>query len=106
MFLWLQANLGAPLDYGIFIVETLVALGVIALVAWAMVRFGGPRLLRHRGASRMKIVERLSLDSRRALFIVEVDGETLLLGVADNSVVLLKGPDTTGENPSNEAGQE
>ena len=76
-------------DYGIFILETLGALLIIALGAWAVVRFGGPRLNRNKGG-RMKVIERLALEPRRSIYLVEVDQETLLLGVSEGSVQLVK----------------
>jgi len=76
--------------YGIFLLETLLALGIIALAAWALVRFGRGRLFRGKGARRIKIVERLPLDTRRSLYVVEVDGSSLLVGAADGSVRVLK----------------
>ncbi len=76
-------------DYGVFLLETLVALFVIALGAWAVVRFSGGRINRKKG-SRLKVVERLGLEPRRSIYIVEVDQETLLIGVSEGSVQLVK----------------
>jgi flagellar biogenesis protein FliO len=52
------------------------------------------RLLRQRvlscGARRMKILERLVLEPRRALHLVEVDGQTMLVGTSEQGVELLR----------------
>lgn len=76
--------------YGLFILETLAALAVMGLAAWALVRFGGPRLLGNKNIGRMKIVERINLEPRRSLYVVEVDGQQLLIGTAEGSVRLIK----------------
>jgi flagellar protein FliO/FliZ len=76
--------------YGLFLLETLLILGLIAVVAWAVVRFGRHRPGAAKGARRMRILERLPLEPRRALYLVEVDGAALLLGASDGSVRLIK----------------
>jgi flagellar protein FliO/FliZ len=76
--------------YGLLLLETLAALVVIALVAWVAVRLGRGRLGGGRGARRMRIAERLPLEPRRSLYLVEVDGESLLVGSSDGGVRLVK----------------
>lgn len=89
--MWLTATGSdvAP-GYGLFILETVIALLVIAAAGWAVVRFSAGRLLSGRGNRRMKIIERLVLEPRRSLHLVEVDGEILLVGTSDHSVQLLE----------------
>jgi flagellar protein FliO/FliZ len=77
-------------DLGLLVVQTVAILALIALAAWAFVRFVGPRLRGARGKSRMRLIERLPIEPRRSLVVVEVDGTPLLLGVADGSIRLLK----------------
>ena len=94
-------------SYGLFIVKALAALAVIAAAAWALVRFGGQRLGRRKDA-KMQVLERLPLDTRRSLFIVEVDNKRLLIGTSEGSVRLVERldptpasnepPETTGDN--------
>ena len=76
--------------YGLLIMETLLILGLIAVAAWAVVRFGRHRFGAAGGERRMRVVERLPLEPRRSLYLVEVDGAALLLGAADGSVRLIK----------------
>ena len=83
-----QSSAGANL--GLLVVETIVILALIAAAAWLFVRFVGPRLRGVKGKSRMRLLERLPLEPRRSLYIVEVDGAPYLFGVADGSVRLLK----------------
>lgn len=51
------------------------------------------RLLRQRGLSsggnRMKLVERLALEPRRSIYLVEVDGKSMLVGTSERGVELL-----------------
>ncbi len=90
MYIVYASNLPSASNYGVFIVETLAALALIALAAWTVVRLSN-RVRFYGGKSRrIKEIERLSLDSRRTLHIVEVDGETMLLAVSDQSFTLLK----------------
>ena len=70
--------------------ETVAALALIAVAAWALVRFSARRDLFGRRTVRMKSLERLPLDARRSVHLVQVDEETLLLGVGEHGVTLLK----------------
>jgi len=84
-----QSDAGTGL--GLLVVETVAILAVIAAAAWLFVRFAAPRLRGVKGhRSRMRLLERLPLEPRRSLYVVEVDGAPLLIGVADGSVRLLK----------------
>jgi flagellar protein FliO/FliZ len=98
-----QSSAGA--DLGLLVVETVAILVLIAAAAWLFVRFLAPRLRGVKGRSRMRLLERLPLEPRRSLYVVEVDGAPLLIGVADGSVRLLKelGP---GEPPDGEGEEE
>ncbi len=89
--MWLTAS-GSEVAprYGFFILETVIALAVIAAAGWAVIRFAGGRLLTGRGNRRMKVIERLVLEPRRSLHLVEVDGEILLVGTSEHSVQLLE----------------
>jgi flagellar biogenesis protein FliO len=81
---------GVASSYGIFILETLIALALIALAGWAVVHFSGRRFGSGGKNRRMKLIERLVLEPRRAIHLVEVDGETLLIGTSERSVALLE----------------
>jgi flagellar biosynthetic protein FliO len=77
-------------SYGVFILETVAVLVVIALAAWGVVRFGGHRLSRGKEGQRMRVVERLGLEPKRSIYLIEVDGRSLLIGVSEGSVRLLE----------------
>ena len=83
--------------------ETIAALAIIAAAGWAVVRFGGARFGVRGKNRRMKLLERLVLEPRRSVHLVEVDGETLLIGTSERSVHLLKMiPGRGAEDPSDE----
>ena len=71
---------------------------VVLAVAYVLLGKGLPKLMqRTMQTQRMKIVERLPLDQKRTLFVVEVDQKTYLLGGADSQITLI---DTLeGEEP-------
>ena len=76
-------------SYGVLILQTFAVLVLIGAMAWAFVRFVAPRLGMGTRGSRMKILERLPLEPRRSLYLVEVDGKSILVGVSEGSIRLL-----------------
>jgi flagellar biosynthetic protein FliO len=90
MAVFIAASTPSAVGYLVFMLETLAALALIGSAAWAVRRWAGSRPPFSRHGARLRSVERLSLDARRSIHLVEVDGETLLLGVSDQTVTLLK----------------
>ncbi len=88
---------------GRFVLETAGVLALLALAAWLAVRFIGPRIRSGR-RRRLRVVERLALEPRRSLYVVEVDGLPYLLGVADGSVRLLQKLDPIEPEPPSSPG--
>lgn len=82
-----------------YIVQSVAVLVALALLAWVLARFVGPRLRAVGGRTRLRVVERLVLEPRRTLYVVEVDGAPLLIGVSDGSVRLLKPLDGPQDAP-------
>lgn len=75
-----------------FLFRTVAVLGIVVLLAYLTLHKGLGRLMKAQGGSAtrsVKLVERLPLDQKHALFLVEVDGRRLLLGTGDNSTTLL-----------------
>ncbi len=80
-------------------VKTLVALSIVLLLAWLTLHKGMGRLVeRAQAGKRMRVVERVALDARRSLFLVEVDGRTLVVGGGD--LVRIDVPEATGNGGS------
>jgi flagellar biogenesis protein FliO len=73
-------------DFGPLVAKSVLVLALIALAAYAAARFLGPRLAARRGNVRMRVLERLVLEPRRCLYLVEIDGAQLVVGVSEHGV--------------------
>jgi flagellar biogenesis protein FliO len=83
---------GADLDLGWTLVRTMVVLGLVVALMYLTLNIGLRKLLGIRPTSAARIVtvlERVVLDQKRALFVVEAAGEFFLVGGADSSLTLL-----------------
>ena len=90
MLVFTAASTSSAAGYGLFLLETAAALGLIALAAWGLVRFANKRLLFGNRGTRLRALERLPLDARNSLYLVEADGAVLLVGVSDRGLTLVK----------------
>lgn len=86
------------------LIETLVALAVLGAVAWVLVKLVSPRLESRRSGRRLNVVERIAVEPRRSLAIVEVDGRELLIGVADSGITLLRSLEPREPEPDGDRG--
>jgi flagellar biogenesis protein FliO len=80
------------LNLGWTLVRTMVVLGMVVALVYLTLNVGLRKLLGIRptaGTSVVTVLERVPLDQRRSLFVVEAAGEVLLIGGSDNSLVLL-----------------
>ncbi|MBC7174258.1 MAG: flagellar biosynthetic protein FliO [Polyangiaceae bacterium] len=76
---------GLP-GYGASLLQTLVALVAVCLLSYVAIRLGLGRALGATGLGRrMRVVERLPLDARRALVLVEIGDRVYLLGTGDGA---------------------
>ena len=87
--MFLSSEIGLE-NYGWFILQTIILHIVIAAAAWFIVRFFPARFNKIAKSSRIKIVERVVLEPKRSLFLVEFDGSTVLLGTTENSMKIIK----------------
>lgn len=75
-----------PSGYGAALVQTLVSLLAVSLLAWLILRWGARRGFALGGRGKhVKVVERVPLDPRRTLYVIEVGGKVLLLGAGDGA---------------------
>lgn len=81
--------IGSWQTYGVFLLETLAALAIIGTAAWILVRYVRPRVAAASKPTRIQILERVVLEPRRSLYLVEVDGRTLLVGAGERSIRLI-----------------
>lgn len=81
VILLLQSDL--PGGYGVALLQTLLALGAVCILAWAVLRWSAKRGLGFGGGKRVRVLERVSLDSRRALYLVQIGERVFLIGAGD-----------------------
>lgn len=71
--------------------KSMLMLGVVLLIAYLSLHKGLGKLVeRQNMGRRVKVVERIALDQRRSLFLVDVDGKQMLLGAGEGGVVHLR----------------
>jgi flagellar biogenesis protein FliO len=71
--------------------KVLAVLAVLAAGAYALVRYVGPRVPTASGASGpIRVLTRYALEPRKALYLIQVGEETLLVGSAENSLSLIR----------------
>jgi len=96
--------LGAgSVDFTWLFLKMIFAMIVVIALAVLILRYIVPKLgLRRGGTGRtdIRVVDRIPLDARKALFVLEVEGRRLLLGVSDNHVGLVTdlGPSRTEDD--------
>ena len=74
---------GLPGGYGVALLQTLFALAAVSILAWIVLRWTARRGLGLGAKRRVKVLERVPLDGRRTLYLVEVGDKVLLIGVGD-----------------------
>jgi len=80
------------LNLGWVLLRTMLVLAMVITLAWLTLSVGLRRLLGIRpvaGTNVVTVLERVPLDQKRALFVVEAAGEVLLIGGADASLNLI-----------------
>lgn len=83
---------GGDLDLGWTLLRTMLVLAMVVLLAWLTLNVGLRRLLGIRpvvGTRLVTVLERVPLDQKRALFVVEAAGEVLLIGGGDGALSLI-----------------
>lgn len=77
-------------DYGVLALQTLFVLAVLAAAAWAAVRFGRNRFVIRTKQLRMKVVERLAIEPKRSLYLVEIEGIRLVIGSSERGINIVQ----------------
>ena len=91
LLLALQEAPVEEINFGMLIVRMLIFLGLVILLIWVFLRKVLPMIsqmpsLRNRN---VKILERLPLDGKRSLIVVEVQERVYLLGSAEGQINVL-----------------
>ncbi|MEM9068542.1 MAG: flagellar biosynthetic protein FliO [Myxococcota bacterium] len=81
----LQQAAELPSGYGAALLQSLLALFAVCILAWVVLRWASKRGMGIGRGRHVRVVERVALDARRHLYIVEVGGKTLLLGSGDGA---------------------
>ncbi len=78
------------MNFVTMLLETMLALGLVCGLAYLVFRFALPRLTTARSANSMvRVVDRVGLDPRKSLYVVEVAGRWLLIGASEAGVHLV-----------------
>jgi len=83
---------GEELNLGWTLFRTMLVLAMVVGLAWLTLNVGLRKLLGIRpvvGTSMVTVLERVPLDQKRSLFVVEAAGEVLLVGGGDGSLSLI-----------------
>lgn len=82
----------AELDLGWTLIRTMLVLAMVIGLAWLTLNVGLRRLMGIKstvGTSMVTVLERVALDQKRALFVIDVAGEVLLVGGSEASLSLI-----------------
>lgn len=83
-----RPELGA--DYGMMLIKMIIALGLVCLLAYAVLRWGVGRLAGGRaGGEHMQVLGRLALGPNRTIMVVQVGPRFLVLGNTETEISLL-----------------
>lgn len=83
---------GEELNLGWTLVRTIIVLGMVIGLVYLSLNVGLRKLLGIKpvvGTSLVTVLERVSLDQKRSLFVVQAAGEVLLIGGSENSLTLI-----------------
>lgn len=86
VLLQVAEDAGLPGGYGVALLQTILALAAVCVLAWVLLRWGARRGM-GLGVSRgrVRVLERVALDPRRALYLVRVGDKVLLIGAGDGA---------------------
>jgi flagellar biogenesis protein FliO len=83
---------GEELNLGWTLVRTVAVLGMVIMLVYLTLNVGLRKLLGIKppvGTAIVTVLERVALDQKRALFVVEAAGEVLLVGGSDHNLSLI-----------------
>ena len=72
---------------GAYLLSTTLALAVVCALAVGLLKALGRK--RPEAGARLRVIERLPLEARRSLYLVEAGGRHLLVGVGDGAMTTL-----------------
>ncbi len=91
------------MNFFTMLLETMLALGLVCGLAYLVFRLALPRLSTMRSANSMvRVVDRVGLDQRKSLYVVEVAGRWLLIGASEAGVHLVSELDAQSAEEASE----
>lgn len=91
------------MNFFTMLLETMLALGLVCGLAYFVFRLALPRLNAVRSANSMvRVVDRVGLDQRKSLYVVEVAGRWLLVGASEAGVHLVSELDAKAAEEASE----
>ncbi|MBS2032221.1 MAG: flagellar biosynthetic protein FliO [Deltaproteobacteria bacterium] len=85
-------DLGSPTDgTGYLLFKTLVVLGVVVSVIYLTLNVGARKLLKlgPQANALVKVIDRVPLDPKKSLYVLQVGGEFLLVGASEQGLNLI-----------------
>lgn len=70
--------------------KIIIAIPIVILLAYISLRMGNKLLAKGYDGKNIKIIERINLSNKAALYIAKISDEYFLLGVSDQNITLLK----------------
>ncbi|MBX7196701.1 MAG: flagellar biosynthetic protein FliO, partial [Sandaracinaceae bacterium] len=74
-----------PGGYGTSLLQSLLALGAVCILAWVVLRWSAQRGLGLGQGQRVKVIERVPLDARRWVYLVQIGERVLVVGAGDGA---------------------
>lgn len=101
MWLLLQASESTPhaTSYGASLVQAVAMLLGVCVLAWLVLRFASQRGLGLGQGQRVKVLERVPLDARRMIYVVQIGERVLVLGGGEGASPTLLAELKPGELP-------
>ena len=82
--------MGSSLGFLWMLVQTIFALGLVCGLAYLIFRVILPRLAVNYGSTNMvRVVDRIGLDARKSLYVIEVAGKWLLVASSESGMQLI-----------------
>jgi flagellar biosynthetic protein FliO len=88
-----------PGGYGASLLQSMLALAAVCILAWVVLRWSAARGLGTGAGQRMKVIERVPLDARRWVYLVEIGERVLVVGAGDGASPTLLAELKKGELP-------
>lgn len=82
------SKLEETLSFGTLFLKMIIALVIVCLLAYIIMKWALPKVVNIRGGHKsiIKVIDYFRLEPKKTLYIIEVKGKYLLLGVTDHYI--------------------